>query len=64
MENHAGREEISEAFKSGKGSSARNSATLTEKTFYEAILLESGDVLRISVSQLTVGALVLGMLSG
>ena len=64
MENHAGREEISEAFKSGKGSSARNSATLTEKTFYEAILLESGDVLRISVSQLTVGALVLGMLPG
>ena len=64
MENHASREEISEAFKSGKGSSARNSATLTEKTFYEAILLESGDVLRISVSQLTVGALVLGMLPG
>lgn len=62
MENHADREEIKEAFKHGRGSSARNSATLTEKTFYEAVLLESGDVLRISVNQLTVGALIIGML--
>lgn len=62
MENHADREEIAEAFKDGSGSSARYSSTLTEKTFYEAVRLESGDVLRVSVSQLTVGALVLGML--
>ena len=62
MENHADREEIIEAFQSGKGSSARTSSTLTEKTFYEAILLENGDVLRISVNQLTIGALIIGML--
>ena len=62
MENHADREEILEAFTTGTGSSARNSSTLTEKTFYEAVLLENGDVLRISVSQLTVGALVIGMM--
>ena len=62
MENHADREEIAEAFKTGTGSSARNSSTLTEKTFYEAVRLENGDVLRISVSQLTLGALILGML--
>jgi len=62
MDNHADREEIAEAFESGIGSSARNSSTLTEKTFYEAVRLENGDVLRISVSQLTVGALILGML--
>jgi len=62
MENHADREEIKEAFKSGRGSSARNSATLTEKTFYEAVRLESGQVLRISVSQLTFGALILSLL--
>lgn len=61
MENHADREEIAEAFKNGRGSSTRNSATLTEKTFYEAVLLKNGDVLRISVSLLTVGALVLSM---
>lgn len=62
MENHAEREEIAEAFQNGTGSSARNSYTLTKKTFYEAILLENGDVLRISVSQLTMGALMLRML--
>ncbi len=62
MENHAEREEIVEAFQYGTGSSARNSFTLTKKTFYEATLLENGNVLRISVSQLTVGALILDML--
>jgi len=63
MENHSDRKEIIEAFKNGKGSSARYSSTLTEKTFYEAVLLKNGNVLRISVSQLTVGALILGMIS-
>lgn len=62
MENHADREEIVEAFRDGKGSSARNSYTLTEKTFYEAVQLDNGDVLRISVSQLTLGALIVGMI--
>ena len=62
MENHAGREEITEALAGGVGSSARNSETLTKKTFYETVLLENGDVLRISVSQLTVGGLLIGML--
>ncbi len=62
MENHLDREEIVEAFENGTGSSTRNSATLTEKTIYEAILLENGDVLRISISHLTVGGLVIKML--
>lgn len=62
MENHADREEIKEAIKYGTGSSARTSSTLTEKTFYEAVSLENGDVLRVSISQLTVGSLILGMM--
>ena len=62
MENHLEREEISEALEHGRGSSARYSATLTERTFYEATRLKNGNVLRISVSQVTVGALLLGML--
>lgn len=62
MDNHAEREEIAEAFMNGMGSSVRNSSTLTEKTFYEAVLLDNGDVIRISVSQLTVGALIITML--
>lgn len=62
MENHLEREEIAEAIESGNGSSARYSSTLTERTFYEATRLQNGNVLRISVSQVTVGALILGML--
>lgn len=62
MENHLEREEIIEALESGNGSSARYSSTLTERTFYEATRLQNGDVLRISVSQVTVGALIIGML--
>ncbi|MBO5937275.1 MAG: two-component sensor histidine kinase, partial [Clostridia bacterium] len=62
MENHADREEIIEALETGEGSSSRNSDTLTKKTYYEAVLLENGDVLRISVSQLTIGALIFGMI--
>ncbi len=62
MENHLDREEVAEALKWGKGSSARYSSTLTERTFYEAIRLQNGNVLRISVSQLTVGMLLYSML--
>ena len=62
MENHLDREEITEALENGNGSSARYSSTLTERTFYETTRLENGNVLRISVSQVTVGALILGML--
>ncbi|MBE6764169.1 MAG: two-component sensor histidine kinase [Ruminococcaceae bacterium] len=62
MENHLDREEITEAIENGNGSSARYSSTLTERTFYEATRLQNDNVLRISVSQVTVGALILGML--
>lgn len=63
MENHIDREEVEQAFKNGKGSSSRNSATLTEKTLYEAVLLSDETVLRISVSRLAVTGLIIGMLS-
>ena len=62
MENHLDRDEIKQAIESGRGSSARYSSTLTEKTFYEAVRLKNGNILRASVSQVTVGALVLNML--
>ncbi len=62
MENHYDREEIIEALKTGWGSSARYSSTLTEKTFYEALKLDTGDVLRISVNQITFGGAFLKIL--
>ncbi len=62
MENHADREEILEAFTLGSGSSVRNSSTLTEQTYYEAQRLKDGTVLRISTSQESAWALMMGML--
>ncbi|NLZ75165.1 MAG: PAS domain S-box protein [Erysipelotrichia bacterium] len=61
MENHLDRQEIDQALKTGKGSSARYSETLGKKTFYEATLLENGNVLRIAIDQLTVTALLVTM---
>jgi len=62
MENHADREEIQEAFNTGFGSAVRTSSTLTEQTFYEARKLQDGSVLRISTSQESAWALMMGML--
>lgn len=62
MENHADREEIREAFASGSGSAVRMSSTLTKQTYYEAQKLQDGTVLRISTSQESAWALMLGML--
>lgn len=62
MENHADRVEVQEAISTGKGSSERYSSTLLEKTIYCAKRLNDGSVLRISISNATMGVLVLGML--
>lgn len=63
MENHSQREEIREALETGIGESQRMSATLTEKTYYQAIRLSNGEVLRISSTQSSIVALALGMLT-
>ena len=62
LENHLDREEVREALEHGVGESSRYSATLTEKTYYYARRLSNGTVLRVSVDQITVGALILRML--
>ncbi|MBE6984571.1 MAG: PAS domain-containing protein [Ruminococcaceae bacterium] len=62
MANHAEREEVISAFATGSGSAKRYSDTLTERTLYEAIRLNDGTVLRISMRQATVTALLRYML--
>ncbi len=62
MGNHIDREEITEAQETGRGSSARYSDTLTEKTFYEAVRLDNGDILRISTNQLSLNGAILMVL--
>lgn len=62
MEDHGDREEILQALQDKEGRSTRYSTTMLEKTIYYARRLEDGSVLRISVSNITVWVLVLGMI--
>lgn len=48
LENHAGRPEVAAALESGAGRATRLSDTLGEKTFYYALRLENGSVLRVA----------------
>lgn len=61
MENHADREEIQEAMLGTQGTARRESATLSEKTFYVARRLEDGTVIRLASAQYTVVVLLLSM---
>ncbi|HHU3873241.1 TPA: ATP-binding protein [Streptococcus agalactiae] len=63
MKNHANRQEIKEAIKSGYGESTRWSATLTEKSIYAVQRLNNGTIVRLSVAQQTIFYLLLGMMS-
>lgn len=58
MENHAGRQEIQEALKTGEGRSVRFSKTLSQKTVYYALRLTDGTVLRASDTQYSVWAVM------
>ena len=62
MENHADREEIREAMETGTGSAVRNSSTMTEQTYYEAMRLYDGTVLRVSANQASAWALMIDLL--
>lgn len=48
FENHAQREEVKDAFEKGTGEAFRTSETVGKRTYYYAILLENGMVLRAS----------------
>lgn len=59
MDNHNEREEIREAFETGKGYSSRYSKTLTKNVIYYAILLSDGTVVRASISIMTMSVFFL-----
>ena len=48
MDNHKNRPEIKQALETGAGSSARESDTIGRVTYYYAVRLQNGDVLRVS----------------
>ena len=60
MQNHIEREEIKEAMEEGFGEATRKSYTLTDQEFYAAKQLPDGSVLRMSIVQPSIGALLFG----
>ena len=48
MDNHGNRPEVEAAFSAGAGSAIRHSATLQKNSFYYAVLLKNGCVLRVA----------------
>ena len=56
MENHADREEVQEAFAVGVGECERYSATLSEKTWYCALQLNDGSVVRLAIESMSIFA--------
>ncbi|MBP3664042.1 MAG: two-component sensor histidine kinase [Tyzzerella sp.] len=48
LQNHAEREEVKSALQTGKGEALRSSETVRKLTYYYAVLLEDGTVLRTS----------------
>ncbi|MDR1363539.1 MAG: two-component sensor histidine kinase, partial [Spirochaetaceae bacterium] len=62
MENHSARPEFQEALAGKTGENFRFSKTLEEQTYYRAILLNNGSVLRIAVSMDSITASALDML--
>lgn len=62
MENHLDRAEVSAALQTGTGESTRYSSTLSEKTYYYAVRLDDGSVLRAAETKSSVLSLMMGML--
>ena len=50
LENHKDRPEVKEAFDNGTGDIMRTSSTMNSSTFYHAIKLDDGTVLRVSIA--------------
>ncbi len=48
MDNHSARPEVEKAFEKGEGQAIRESKTLDKSTFYYAVRLENGSVLRVA----------------
>lgn len=62
MENHSDREEFQEASTAGAGEATRISDTIAEQTFYYAVKLQNGQVLRVAATTDSVFAAVLAVL--
>jgi len=62
LANHGDREEFRQALETGRGEAMRYSSTLGEETYYYAILLEDGNVLRVSKTMSRIAGVFLSVI--
>lgn len=62
MENHSSRPEIKKALADGEGTAIRKSATLNQNTYYYAVLLKNGNILRIAKNASSISNIFLSAL--
>ncbi|MCR5546337.1 MAG: two-component sensor histidine kinase [Lachnospiraceae bacterium] len=61
MENHLDRPEIQEAMNTGEGEIVRRSDTMNENTFYYALKLENGTILRVAINAKSIWSVFLSV---
>ena len=62
MDNHSSREEVKEAFATGEGQCVRQSKTVEKATYYYALLMEDGNVLRVATETGSIFSIVSGII--
>lgn len=62
LSNHLDRPEIQLALKNGEGESTRRSDTMNMNTFYYALLLDNGTILRVSTQAITLTSVIIAAL--
>lgn len=64
MENHLGRPEIQQAIQTGSGEDIRDSSTTDSSTYYYALRLSDGNVLRLAQQYSSIRSMVLASIPG
>lgn len=62
LDNHADRQEVKAAYKTGEGQAVRYSSTLNKDTFYYALRLADGTILRLAAEYESVGRIIISVI--
>lgn len=60
--NHADRQEVKAAYKTGEGQAVRYSSTLNKDTFYYALRLADGTILRLAAEYESIGRIIISVI--
>ena len=62
LDNHADRQEVKAAYRTGEGQAVRYSSTLNKDTFYYALRLADGTILRLAAEYESVGRIIISVI--